>query len=94
MCNCITNELGEKEFCSILCRDYYLGGHPNKEWKYNCRWCSYAKTLKPASWCSDKCLNNDIDANIKLDLEKMNKECPCYYSFNWIGQFFKQVDKK
>lgn len=70
MCDCITNASGEREFCSILCRDYYLNNNPD-EWKYVCKWCS-GKTLKPFSWCSDECVNNEIDANLKHDIEQMD----------------------
>jgi len=59
MCDCFTNPNGDKVFCSILCRDYYIGQNPDRAWRYYCKWCSTGKTLKMDDWCSKKCIDED-----------------------------------
>lgn len=61
MCNCITNTYGVVEFCSILCRDYYINNkHPELELSYLCKWCN-EKTLIINSCCCQKCYDNETD---------------------------------
>lgn len=74
MCDCFTNPNGDKVFCSILCRDYYMRQNPDRAWRYYCKWCSTEKTLQINDWCSTKCFHEYINPNIQSDSEY---ECCC-----------------